>query len=134
MDDRMRALIVEDEPLTCLVVKHYLLKNWTCDMALNGREGVDSFIRACESGLPYDLVCLDVVMPVMNGFDALKAMRNFETIHMFKKRGKILMLSGLSEPTDILRAHMSGSDGYLPKPIYMPLFVYELRRLGLLAS
>ncbi|MBI5582882.1 MAG: response regulator, partial [Deltaproteobacteria bacterium] len=63
----MRGLIVEDEFITRMIMKKILEQYGEIDIAVNGREGVAAFQMAWSEDRPYDLICLDVMMPLMNG-------------------------------------------------------------------
>ena len=52
---------------------------------MDGMEAVDAFMMALEDGEPYDLVCLDIMMPVMDGYQALMGIRNLESKGIFLK-------------------------------------------------
>ena len=130
----MRALIVEDELITGVVLKRILTSEWECDFVVNGKDAVDAFIGAWEKGAPHDLICLDVIMPEMNGLEVLKAIREYEAAHAAPRKVKIIMTSALSSAADVSKAHALGCDSYLVKPIIKQQLEAELRRLGLLKN
>ncbi len=74
----MRILIAEDDFIGRKVLQTYLQQHGTCDIAINGMEAVDLFLRAKKEGKPYDLICLDIMMPIMDGIAVLKTIRNIE--------------------------------------------------------
>jgi two-component system chemotaxis response regulator CheY len=90
-----------------------------CDSADDGRQGVEAFIRALDKGEPYDLICLDIMMPVLDGQAALQEIRKIE-----QQRGiggsnmvKVIMTTALDGAKDIMTAFMKGAcEGYLTKP------------------
>ena len=55
------------------------------DVTVDGMEAVDAFMMALEEGNPYDLVCLDIMMPVMDGYQALVGIRNLEKKEIFQR-------------------------------------------------
>ena len=70
-----------------------------CDGTVDGMEAVEAYMMALEDEQPYDLICLDVMMPVMDGYQVLNTIRNME-----KQRGiegddrvKIIMMTALNE-------------------------------------
>ena len=74
----MKCLIVDDDPAMRRLVQHLLKGIAHCDLAYDGHEAVAIFRVALENHEPYDLVCMDIDMPLNNGHDALIAMRSLE--------------------------------------------------------
>ena len=102
----MRILIVEDEDRMAKTIQSLLKKqNYISDIASDGEEGLDCIL----SGI-YDLVILDVMLPKMDGFQVLEAIR---------ARGvnvPVLLLTARSTVTDRIEGLDKGADYYLPKP------------------
>ena len=67
----MRILLAEDDFVTRKFMTNFLSKYGECDVTVDGMEAVDAFMMAMEDGEPYDLVCLDIMMPVMDVDQAL---------------------------------------------------------------
>lgn len=74
----MKILLAEDDFASRKFMTNYLEKYGDCDITVDGEEAVDAFLMALEDGEPYDLICLDVMMPVLDGYQALKAIRDIE--------------------------------------------------------
>jgi len=74
----LRALIVDDDPVNTRFLSEILAPHATCDVAENGRRGLEAFGRALTDGTPYDIIFLDVMMPGMDGHQALERMRHLE--------------------------------------------------------
>ena len=72
----MKILLAEDDFVTRKFMASFLSKYGECDVTVDGMEAVDAFMLALEEGEPYDLVCLDIMMPVMDGLQATSAIRN----------------------------------------------------------
>ena len=60
----MKILLAEDDFVTRKFMASFLSKYGECDVTVDGMEAVDAFMLALEEGEPYDLVCLDIMMPV----------------------------------------------------------------------
>ncbi|RJE21353.1 hypothetical protein PHISCL_06310 [Aspergillus sclerotialis] len=114
-----RILIVEDNTINLSLLRTYLqkLSPPTLDTATNGSEGVDAF-RTSETG--YDLIFMDISMPVMDGFEATRCIRSLER----ERKGDdgdgkaiIIALTGLSSPKDEEKALEAGVDLFLTKPV-----------------
>lgn len=73
----MRILIVDDE-LSRKKAQRILSQHGQCDIAINGTEALDAFRLAHEEGKPYDLITMDILMPDIDGIEALKGIREWE--------------------------------------------------------
>lgn len=103
-------------------------------MTVDGEEAVDAFMMALEDGEPYDLVCLDVMMPVLDGYQVLKAIRDIEAERKTPKesRVKIIMTTALNEERNVKMAFDMGCEAYSGKPIDVEKFDKVLKKLGLI--
>ncbi len=73
----MKCLVVEDEFISRTLLTELLSTYGTCHVATNGLEAVEAFQNVLE-GAPYDLICLDIMMPHLNGQEALQRIRALE--------------------------------------------------------
>ncbi|NCC53452.1 MAG: response regulator, partial [Spartobacteria bacterium] len=71
----MKTLIVDDDFTNRILLQAIMEEYGVAHIAVNGREAVDAVCMAMDDGVPYDLVCLDIMMPEMDGQEALKAIR-----------------------------------------------------------
>ena len=129
----MKILVVEDDFISRKLLVKSLSGYGECDVAVNGREAIDAFALALNDGPRYDLICLDIMMPEVDGLEALKKIRALET-----ERGigeldgvKIIMTTALGDKTDILEAFTSGCEAYLVKPLDRDSLNRTLKELGL---
>ena len=115
----MKILIVEDDFGCRKILQRLLSPYGDSDIAVNGKEAVSAFIAAHDEGRPYDLICLDIMMPEMDGQEALAEIRRIEEekgIH--GSRGtKIIMTTALDDSKNIMGAFKAQCDGYVTKPI-----------------
>ena len=105
-------------------------------MAINGIEGVEAVRLAFEAKETFDLVCLDINMPEMDGNVALKHIREMEMeagIHPGHGM-KILMTTASDDRANVMEAFRDQCDGYLIKPIWEKSLVKTLNELGLTLS
>jgi CheY-like chemotaxis protein len=84
------------------------------DTAQNGREAVDLVEKTL---LEYDLIFMDMSMPVMDGFEAIRAIRAIEKERKGCVPAKLIAFTGLSSLRDESRALESGADVFLTKPV-----------------
>ncbi len=130
----MKALIVEDDFTSRLLLQELLKSYGPSHIAVNGKEAVDAVHLALEMGEPYDLICLDIMMPEMDGQEALRQIREQEEARGFlsSKGAKIVMTSALGDPKNVITAFRSLCDAFLIKPIQKAKLLEELRKLGMI--
>jgi two-component system, chemotaxis family, chemotaxis protein CheY len=128
----VKTLIVEDE-LTSRVMLRELLKRYgALHTAMNGKEAVTRVQEAIQAGEPYELICLDIMMPEMNGQEALKKIRSLEEQARLAKRARVIMTTAHADRDNVLEAIQSQCDYFLVKPIDGRVLIEELRRFGLI--
>lgn len=132
----MRILIAEDDFASRKFLYKFLSSYGECDITIDGIEAVDAFMMALDEGKPYDLVCLDIMMPKLDGTKALKAIRDIEKQKGIEgeKRVKIVMTTALNDTTNVYSAFETGCEAYAAKPIDTVKFIDVLKRIGLLNS
>jgi two-component system chemotaxis response regulator CheY len=115
----MKALIVEDDFSSRILLQELLAPYGQCHIAVNGREAVSAYRIALDAGQPYDLVCLDIMMPEMDGHAALKEMRALEELKGIDSThgAKIIMTTSLGDVKNVAAAYQALCDGYLLKPV-----------------
>lgn len=130
----MKILLAEDDFATRKFMDKYLSKYGECDVTVDGEEAVDAFMMALEDEEPYDLICLDVMMPVLDGYQVLKAIRDIEMEKGIDKddRVKIIMTTALNDEKNVKKAFELGCEAYSGKPIDVEKFEHVLGKLGLL--
>lgn len=130
----MRILIAEDDFTSRKVILKFLSVYGECDVTVDGMEAIDAFMMALEEGDPYDLICLDVMMPVMDGYQALKSIRDIEKERNIPedKKTKIIMTTALNEEKNVKKAFELGCTVYCAKPIDMVKLKSTLEKLNLI--
>ena len=105
----LKILIVEDNRMNRVLTERLLNQaGFYPDLAENGSEAVD-----CVNKTTYDLIFMDLQMPVMNGYQAMRAIRANPTI----KQPKIIVISANVQPQDVSDSFSAGANGFLSKPI-----------------
>jgi two-component system chemotaxis response regulator CheY len=132
----MRTLIVEDDFTARKLMQIYLSELGECSVAVNGREALTAFTEALDANEPYDLIALDIMMPEMDGREALIRIRGTE-----KQRGitglsgvKIIMTTAKGQSEDIFGSFSDGCEAYLVKPVRKDDLFAEIAKLGLTAK
>ena len=130
----MRCLIVEDNEMAREGLKFFLADHAEIEIAVNGREAVTRFQQALTRKEPFDLVLLDIIMPEMDGQQALKLIRLAEQRDLAPehKKAVIIMTTALNSPENMEEALWEGDcTDYLVKPIVRADLMAMLRRYGL---
>ena len=130
----MRILLAEDDFVTRKFMCNFLSKYGECDVTVDGMEAVEAFTMAMEEGKPYDLVCLDIMMPIMDGYQALVGIRKLEAELNIpeEKAVKVIMATALSDEKNVKMAYELGCSIYSGKPIDQERFEDSLKRLDLI--
>ncbi len=110
--DGFRLLVVEDGADNQRLIRHYLTKAGAeVEVAENGAEGRDAVLAAEDTGRPFDVVLMDMQMPVLDGYDATRALRAVGI------RRPIVALTAHASPADRQFCLDAGCSDYLTKPI-----------------
>ena len=132
----MRILIVEDDFASRKLMQKLLSPYGVCEVVVDGQEAVTAFRESLSNDTPFDLVCLDIMLPKMDGQQVLKEIRKEET-----ERGilgnsgvKIIMTTALSDVENIMSAFRSQCEGYVTKPVSRTRLLAEMRDLGLIET
>lgn len=130
----MKILIVEDDFASRKFMMDYMSKYGECDGTVDGSEAVEAYMMAEEDDEPYDLICLDIMMPSMDGYQVLKAIRDIEEEENVPadKRTKIIMMTALSEEKNVKKAFEMGCSVYCAKPVDVNKLESAMQKLGLL--
>lgn len=130
----MKILIVEDDFTSRKLMLKFLSKFGDCDITVDGKEAVDAFSMALEEDEGYDLICLDIMMPVLDGYQTLKQIREKEDeLGILEgNRAKIIMTTALNERRNVSKAFELGCTAYAGKPINQMKFENVLKKLELI--
>ncbi len=130
----MRILIAEDDLISRKFLFKFLSEYGECDLVVDGLETLDAFLISLKENKPYDLICLDIMMPKVDGVKVLKHMKELETQKgiLPEKRAKVIMTTALAETQFVRDAFELGCDAYAAKPIDTAKFTEVLEKLGLI--
>ena len=137
MNKPLHILIVEDDIISQEILHDYLGPYGKCDVVENGKLAVHSFANAWKQENPYHLICMDIIMPEVDGQQALKAIRQIEKrMHIPEyQRAKVIMTSSLKDNNSILEALYDGeASRYLIKPIEYDKLIDTLKELQLISE
>jgi two-component system chemotaxis response regulator CheY len=128
----MKILVVEDDFASRRMMQKILAEFGDVDVVVDGMEALDAFSLAWEEASPYDLIFMDIMMPKMDGQEALKRIREMEN-----KMGvspvdevKVIMTTVMEDPKSVIQAFQEGAaSAYLVKPISLEAIKKEIGKL-----
>ena len=117
--EKIKILVVDDEERMQKLLKDFLkMKDYEVLLAGNGEEAIDLFFK--EKSIA--LIILDVMMPKMDGWTALKTIREHSKV-------PVIMLTARSEENDELKGFDYGADEYISKPFSPKILVARVEAL-----
>lgn len=130
----MKILIAEDDLVSRKYITKVLSRYGECDVTVDGMEALDAYLLSMKEKSPYQLICLDIMMPKIDGVQVLKAIRMLEQQQDIpaNERVKILMLSALSDKAYVTRSFEIGCEAYATKPVDTKKLEEVLRKLELI--
>ncbi len=131
----MRILIVEDDFVSRRLLHQMLASFGQCDIAVDGLEAIEAFKLALEEAEPYCLICMDIMMPRMDGQGTLQKIRQLEAENSIPEvnAAKVIMTTAVDDKKQVADAfYKGGAASYFVKPIEQDKLLAELRLLGLI--
>ena len=130
----MKILIADDDLLSRKLLYNLLSQYGECDLVIDGLEALDAYLISLKENNPYDLVCLDIIMPKVDGVKVLKHIEDLETQMgiLPDKRVKIIMTTALAQTQIMQNTFELGCDAYMAKPIDTAILIEVLQRFGLI--
>ncbi len=127
-----KILIVEDDFMSRNILQKLLVEYGEAHMAVNGTEAVNAVKLAYEGGKPYELICLDIMMPGITGVEALRQIRDYEEARGIYTEDQmiIVMTTAVDGVSNIIEAFKNLCDGYITKPLSKLKLETELGKYG----
>lgn len=127
---KIRILVAEDEIVSRNKLQAILRSYGECDSVANGKEALESVTTAWQSPSPYDLLFLDVEMPLMDGLSVLREIRNLETGRGVptEKRIKIIMTTSHADGDTVSQCIRDGCSDYIVKPVSIGIVAKKIAR------
>ncbi|MBL8009831.1 MAG: response regulator transcription factor [Flavobacteriales bacterium] len=117
-----KLLVVEDDPnLGALLAEYLRVKGFEVDLRADGEAGLKAFRGSAEARDRYDLLLLDVMMPVKDGFTLAREIRRTDA------QVPIIFLTAKSMKQDTIQGFQAGADDYLTKPFSMEELVLRVQ-------
>ena len=118
----MKVLVAEDDMASGKFLTKLLAKYGEVVLARDGIEAVDNFVKASTGGEKFDLVCLDIMMPKLDGWGVCKEIRK-------ESKVPIIMLTARSDEEDELQGFKLGVDEYISKPFSPKILVARVEAI-----
>jgi two-component system chemotaxis response regulator CheY len=128
----LRSLVAEDDATNRKLLQTFLSRYGTCDVALDGKQAVEAARLACHNRQSYDLICMDLRMPQMDGQEAIREIRKQEAVANVSNSAKIIVTTIHTDMESITTALLGRCNAYLVKPIDTAKLKKELKSLGLI--
>lgn len=131
----MKILIAEDDLASRKFLSKFLSHYGEVDLVVDGLETLDAYLISVKENSPYDLICLDIMMPKVDGVKVLKAIRDYEVKKNVKveDRVKVIMTTALAETDYVRQAFEIGCEAYAAKPIDTKKLLEVMQKIGLLS-
>ena len=128
----MRILIVEDDFVSAKLLEKILSTYGKCDVVENGIIATEKLKKSFTEKSTYDLVCLDIMLPELDGHEVLKRLRELEDENKSFEPSKVIMMTALGDSENIKKSFKEKAEAYLVKPIFRDKLLETIRRLGLI--
>ena len=131
---KLKFLIVEDDFASFKLLEDYLCKYGNSSFAVNGADGVEAFRKALDEGQPYDVICLDIMMPGMNGHLVLEEIGQIEAERQISDSDcvTVIMTTAIDDSEDMIKAFKEGCKAYIVKPITFERLKTEMQKLSII--
>ncbi|MGL1901249.1 MAG: response regulator [Fibrobacterales bacterium] len=127
----MKILIVDDNFINRKQLKFMLSELGDSDLANDGKEALEAISIAHQLNEYYDLICMDIMMPQMDGMEALEKIRAFEQEHSIApdSGAKIIMITTVDDKSSIIKSFRSGCESYVVKPVVKHKLLETIKNL-----
>jgi two-component system chemotaxis response regulator CheY len=128
----MKILIVEDDMSSRKFLYKVMSDYGDCDVTVDGLEGLDAYLLALDDDDPYDLICLDIMMPKVDGVKVLKTIREIEKQKKIDENNKvkIIMTTALNDLELVQNSFDAGCEAYATKPLDTKKLASVLEKLN----
>lgn len=133
----MRILLLEDDLMSRILLQKILSEFGEVMAVVNGAEAIQAYKAALTSGMKYDLICLDIMVPEIDGQAVLYHIRELEEKlgrDRLNDRSTIVMITALNDKNNLMTAFNHQCEGYILKPFSKEKIEESLSELGLISN
>ena len=129
----MKILLADDNFVSRKLTSLLLEQIGDCRHVSNGLEAYEAYVNAVESNEHFDLICLDIMMPTMDGQETLTKIREYEEENgiSIESGVKVIMITSLDDKGNILQAFKAGCESYIIKPVEKKKLLDAIEKLNL---
>jgi len=128
----MHILIADDDYISRKFIYTVMSKLGKVEVANDGVDAIDAYRTALAQGKPFQLICLDVMMPDKDGTEVLKDIRSIEAdLQHCVQPAKIIMTTAVDDRDSVMRILGMGCDAYVLKPVNKQALLAKIGELGL---
>lgn len=124
-----RILIVEDNFVNRTFLTEIFRGKAHCVLAVNGAEAFAAFTQAAETKMPFDLILLDIEMPVMGGLETLQLIREYEKLSGTAEHNQVPVIIITAHTAEFSDSFSRGCDHYILKPVNPDLLLKQAELL-----
>ncbi len=130
----MRILIAEDDRVSRTFLMQFMSQYGECSVAVDGMDALDHIMDSIKNNEPYHLLCLDIMMPKVDGLKVLKVVRALEEQRDMRKEEhlRIIMMTAITDTEHVDEAFRLGCDAYASKPIDTNQVIEVMKSLSLI--
>lgn len=128
----MKILIVDDVRMHLKILEKFLSSHGEVDSAGGGAEAISLLKKSFKDKLFYDLICLDLMMPEVSGYEVLEKIHQLEKKYQPPEPIKVIIISSINERNKVVGVLKQGVHGYLVKPFSQEKINLELTRLQII--
>jgi len=129
---KLKILVAEDDATSRALLQAFLSQYGECHIAVDGKQAVQAAKEAREARQSFDLVCMDLRMPEMDGQEAIREIRRQEDATGAIRPTKIFVTTAHADIEDITNALEGRCNAYLVKPIDTAKLLAELKTFKLI--
>lgn len=132
--NRIKTLVIDDELVIRKLINIMIGDFCDCTFAADGSKGYEIFKKALEDEEPFELITLDIEMPIMNGHETLEVIRKLEKSHHIDGLDgvKVVMSTSLEDSEHVFSAFRGGCEAYVPKTQIEDKLIEEIKKLGII--
>jgi two-component system chemotaxis response regulator CheY len=131
----MKALIADDDAFCRRMLQKMLSPYALCETAAEGPKAVQAFTSALEKGEPFDLVCLDILMPELDGHEVLEKIRASErAAGVAPEKASVVFMTTGASTLDNVQTFKDKCHAFLVKPIEKQRLLEALTAAGLVSK